>query len=220
MSGRNFYNRELMDIVLNGLLSGIVLAFLIGPVFFTILQTSIEHGFRHGALVAIGVSLSDSIYISLCYLGLSGLAQSKGFSTWLAYAGGMILIGFGLYYIVIKSRKLGVMHIEHIQARSPWRYVMKGFVINGLSPLVLIFWVGTMGVATTEFHYVKDSELLTYFGMIVLTVFTTDLIKAKLADKLRVWLTTKIIKRMNFVLGAVLLIFGIRLLIFGEASMY
>jgi threonine/homoserine/homoserine lactone efflux protein len=44
-----------MDIILKGIVSGIVLALLIGPVFFTILQTSIEKGFWSGVFVAIGV---------------------------------------------------------------------------------------------------------------------------------------------------------------------
>ena len=47
-----------------------VLAFLIGPVFFTIIQTSIERGFGSGTLVAVGVSLSDAFYITLTYLGI------------------------------------------------------------------------------------------------------------------------------------------------------
>ena len=58
-----------MESILNGVISGLVLACLIGPVFFTLLQTSIERGFWSGFFVAIGVSLSDAIYIALCYLG-------------------------------------------------------------------------------------------------------------------------------------------------------
>jgi threonine/homoserine/homoserine lactone efflux protein len=123
-----------------------------------------------------------------------------------------------LYYLLIKSRKLGSVKIEHIQARKPWRYIAKGFIINGLSPMVLIFWVGTISFATTEFQYTQPNELITYFASIVLTVYATDLIKATLADRLRTWLTTKIIKRMNFALGVALIFFGVRLLVFGSAA--
>ena len=68
-----------MEVILNGVLSGIVLAFLIGPVFFTILQTSIERGFGSGALVAVGVSLSDAFYISLTYMGIYQLFDRGSF---------------------------------------------------------------------------------------------------------------------------------------------
>ena len=59
-----------MSIVINGVQFGIVLAFLVGPVFFTIIQTSVEKGFFNGALVAIGVSISDILYVTICYFGL------------------------------------------------------------------------------------------------------------------------------------------------------
>jgi len=52
-----------MEIVFNGVKFGFSLAFLIGPVFFTIIQTSIERGFWNGAWVALGVSLSDAVYV-------------------------------------------------------------------------------------------------------------------------------------------------------------
>ena len=58
-----------MEIVFNGFKLGIVLSFLIGPVFFTIIQTSIERGFRNGVFVAMGVSLSDILYVAICYCG-------------------------------------------------------------------------------------------------------------------------------------------------------
>ena len=40
-----------------------------------------------------------------------------------------------------------------------------------------------------------------FFASIVATVFTTDIIKAKLADKLRTLITPKVIRIMNIVLG-------------------
>lgn len=205
-----------MEIIFNGILSGVVLAFLIGPVFFTILQTSIEKGFSSGVLVAVGVSLSDAFYISLAYLGLSQLINNPDFKVYLAYAGGMILLGFGIYYLFIKSRRLIYFNPDQVRSRNPVRYIAKGFIINGLSPMVLIFWVGTVGVATTDFGYDKTSEAAVFFSAIVGTVFLTDILKAKLADKLRRLLTPRFIRLMNIVLGVVLVIFGGRMIFFAD----
>src|SRR5690242_5018461 len=95
-----------MDVILNGVISGIILAFLIGPVFFTIIQTSIERGFGSGTLVAVGVSLSDAFYITLTYLGIYQLFDKGSFREYLAYFGGIVLLAFGLYYLFIKSRRM------------------------------------------------------------------------------------------------------------------
>src|SRR6185295_13522883 len=94
-----------MKIILNGIQLGVVLAFLIGPVFFSIIQTSVERGFWKGALVAMGVSISDIIYVVVCYFGLVHFFQDPQFRTYMAYVGGGILILFGLYYLIIKSRR-------------------------------------------------------------------------------------------------------------------
>lgn len=201
-----------MEVILNGVISGIVLAFLVGPVFFTIIQTSIERGFGSGALVAVGVSLSDTFYITLTYLGVYQLFDNGSFREYLAYFGGMVLLIFGVYYLFVKSKRLYQLDPEKVQVNNPWKLVGKGFIINGLSPMVLIFWLGTVGVATTKLGYSTPNEAIPFFASIVSTVFFTDVLKAKLADKLRRILTPRFIRNLNIVLGFVLLIFGVRLI--------
>ena len=52
-----------------GLFFGLLLSVMIGPVFFTLLQTSLEQGFYRGLFVAIGASMSDLLIITGCFLG-------------------------------------------------------------------------------------------------------------------------------------------------------
>lgn len=202
-----------MESILNGIFSGIVLAFLIGPVFFTIIQTSIERGFMSGVYVAMGVSLSDALYISLCYLGVYQVFDKGNFREYLAYFGGGVLLIFGCYYLFVKSRKLASYNPQHLVIKHPFSLVVKGFIINGLTPMVLIFWLGTVGVATSKFGYVTPGKAIPFFAAIVGTVFTTDVIKAKLADKLRSTLTPKFIRTLNIILGIVMILFGGRLIL-------
>jgi threonine/homoserine/homoserine lactone efflux protein len=205
-----------MDIVIKGVLSGIVLALLIGPVFFTILQTSIERGFRSGVFVAIGVSLSDTMYIALSYLGVMQVFSNPRNQLFLAYSGGFILFAFGVYYLLIKSRRMLNFSLIHVQERSPLRLMAKGFIINGMSPMVLIFWIGTVGIATTELGFTTHATAIPFFCSIVATVFITDMVKAKLADKLRTLLTPRLIMVLNIILGIVLVVFGGRLIFYAD----
>lgn len=205
-----------MESVLNGIISGIVLAFLIGPVFFTILQTSIERGFRCGFYVALGVSLSDAFYIAICYLGVYQFFDNPTFKEYFAYFGGGVLLVMGFYYLIIKRKKLAQYDPLKVKARSPFRLAIKGFLINGLTPMVFIFWLGTVGVATSKFGYTTPATAIPFFAAIVGTVFLTDLIKAKLADRLRVVLTPKFIRSLNLVLGIVLILFGARLIFLAD----
>jgi threonine/homoserine/homoserine lactone efflux protein len=203
-----------MEIAFNGILSGVVLAFLIGPVFFTIIQSSIERGFLSGVFVAIGVSLSDTVYICVSYLGLAAFLDNETSKSYLAYGGGIVLMMFGLYYLFIKTRRLSNFDPERINYKNPAKLIAKGFIINGLSPMVLFFWIATVGVATSEFNYVHTREVVLYFASVVGTVFLTDVMKAKLADKLRILITPKFIRLLNIILGLVLVIFAGQLMLF------
>ncbi len=205
-----------MEIIFNGVVSGLVLALLIGPVFFTIIQTSIERGFRSGIFVAVGVSLSDAVYIVISYLGLATFLDNESSKSYLAYGGGIVLLIFGFYYLFVKSRSLSNFDPEKIDYRSPLKLIGKGFIINGLSPMVLFFWLATVGVATSEFGYRQTYEVLVYFSSVVATVFGTDILKAKMADKLRVLITPRFIRILNIVLGLVLVIFAAQMILFPE----
>ncbi len=200
-----------MEIIINGVEFGLVLTLLVGPVFFTIIQTSIERGFLNGVLVVLGVSLSDAMYVSICYLGLFQFLNDPKFRTNMAYVGGVILILFGLYHLLIKSRKARVMSVKTDRESNSFKYFVKGFIINGVSPMVLIFWIGTLSVATIDFGYTKGLTLFIFFVTLLCTVLATDLLKAYLADKLRVLITHRFLMIMNVIVGICLIIFGVRL---------
>ena len=201
-----------MEIVLNGIKFGIVLAFLIGPVFFTIIQVSVEKGFWHGVMVALGVSLSDTIYVTICYFGLVQLINDDQFRIGMAYIGGAILVVFGLYHLIVKSRAGGKEQLTHEQKKPFYRYFIKGFVINGLSPSVLIFWVGTISLASIDFGYSRGLQFFIFFCSLLATVLLTDILKAYLAGKLRALVTNRFLTIMNIILGIALTIIGIRLI--------
>jgi threonine/homoserine/homoserine lactone efflux protein len=205
-----------MEIAIRGIISGIVLACLIGPVFFTLLQTSIERGFLSGVFVAIGVSLSDTVYILISYFGLIRFLEETNLKHYMAYGGGIVLLLFGLYYLFIKSRKLARLQPDNLKRASGLRLAAKGFIINGLSPMVLFFWLATVSLATTQLGYHAPKQAMIFFASIVVTVFITDIMKAKLADKLRILITPKVIQFMNIVLGIVMIVFAGKFILFPE----
>jgi threonine/homoserine/homoserine lactone efflux protein len=211
-NGENSFYRIMPEIIFNGLKFGIVLSFLVGPVFFAIIQTSIEKGFRNGLMVALGVSLSDIAYVTICYFGLVQFFNEARFRFYLACAGGIILILFGAYYIFIKSKKRYTASIDIAAEKGTLRYFIKGFIINGFSPMVLIFWIGAISVASIDFGYQRGFDFFVFFSAVLGTVLAADIAKAFLADKLRNLLTHRSVMIMNVIVGVCLLIFGSRLI--------
>lgn len=203
----------MLEIVLNGLKFGIVLCFLVGPVFFAIIQTSIERGFKNGFLVSLGVSISDTLYVIIGFYGLVKFFNEPQFQNYMAYAGGGILIIFGIYYLFIKRKKKYTAPIDVANEKKLYRYVLKGFLLNGLSPTVFLFWVGAISVASFDFGYRGDFEFFIFFSVVLGTVFCTDVLKAFLADKLRNLVTHRTMLILNTVVGLSLVIFGVRLIL-------
>ncbi len=201
-------------IILKGIQFGIVLTFLVGPVFFAIIQTGAEKGFVKGALVALGVSVSDAFYVVVCYLGLIQLIESPAFRDKMAYVGGGILIVFGLYHLIVKSRKSIAPAVAAAESSS-YRYVLKGFFINAFSPMVPILWIGYISVASIDLGLVKDSEFVVFFAAMLATVLLTDLAKAYLAGKVAAFITPYRMMWMNIIVGIALMIYGGRLLASG-----
>lgn len=182
---------------------------MIGPVFFTLIQTSMERGYGSGFRMAIGIAMSDALYIFICYLGISQLLDSETFKIGLGIVGGIIMFAFGLINLIkpVKFEKK-----QSIDAHRPSGYseVFKGFFINGINPFVLIFWIGIVSMATVDYGYDKE-EIIVFFGVIVSTVFITDNIKAYLANKLSNVITPRLIKVINMAAGIALIGFAIRL---------
>lgn len=190
---------------------GLLLSAMIGPVFFTLIQNSLEHGFRYAAMVALGILTSDSLYVVMTFFGVKFLADTTYFESMLGYVGGAILVGFGISYLIKKgSADRKVESAPRVKKRSAF---IKGFSINGINPFVLLFWISIASLVhlKTEFDKV---DVWIYYLAILLTVFSIDLIKAYIAKRLSKFVTPTFMFWLNKAVGVVMIGFGIRLIWF------
>lgn len=193
----------------NGLLFGLLLTILIGPVFFALIQTSIGKGLSSGISMAIGISLSDAVYIFITYFGVSRFLQDDQFSASLGISGGIMMIAFGISSFL--KPVPAVLVTKMVKGRNnAFKQMAKGFMLNGINPFVLLFWLGMVSMATVNYQYGKEQVFLFFMGILT-TVLTTDMIKAYLAHRIRIWVTPRSIKIMNRTVGIALIIFGLRL---------
>lgn len=196
-----------MDIVLNGLKYGLLLCVLIGPVFFALIQNSIEKGFYSGLFMAIGIALSDAFYITITYLGISQLTQNEQFNMWLGGIGGTILVGFGIFYLFKPVPTSGLKQ-RHEEETKWFQQILKGFLLNGINPFVLFFWIGIVSSVSLDY---TTNEAVSFFIVLVATVFIVDILKSYFAVKLAQIVTPRFMKIMNRVVGVALILFSVRL---------
>ena len=80
----------------NAIILGFFLSFMIGPVFFMLIQTSILKGARAAIMFNVGVILGDIVFIVIAYYGSRHLLERIKDDPRLFFIGGLILVVYGL----------------------------------------------------------------------------------------------------------------------------
>ena len=203
----------MLDAALKGIILGLTLAALIGPVFFSLLQTSLHRGFWAGAFMAIGISVSDTLYIFLTNFFFSFLDSSPSLGYFLGIFGGFVLLGVGIITCMKKPAPSGEEAADQVTTISRLRaaaLIGRGFLMNFAHPGVLIFWLSVITLINTTWDFPRQERIL-LFGCTIITIFLTDLLKALLAHSIKHLLTPSFLLWMNRVMGVVLMLFGMHL---------
>ena len=197
---------RMLENVAIGIGAGLLFSISFGPVFFAITETSLKRGFWAGATVALGISVSDVIFVSLILAGLSRWFQDPQYTSVFALVGGLLLTGFGMSLLL--KRKIG--EVEVTTKRNPIQNFLKGFLINSLHPYVPVFWIGVVAYTTAQLD-LNRSGSIQFFGAVLVTLLIVDVLKSYLAEILRhkvIPFATRIFR----VIGLVFLGFGMKLL--------
>ncbi len=209
--------------ILEGLLAGLILSVFVGPIFFTMLQLGVEHGFKAAFALALGQWVGDCMYIFLAFWGASWVeeiiidpSKQTTFIWWSATLGGCLLILFGLGLLLTKSISTeGSSKIEiakhKVSTAAYFAYLTQGFLINTVNPTPLLFWMGLMANAISK-EFV-DGATAVLFGTVMTVVVITDSLKIYLAKSIRDRLKTDHILYVRRLAGLVLGGFGLFLLI-------
>ena len=200
----------MFEAILQGVGAGILFSFLTGPVFFSMIKTSIEKGFKAGFSLAVGVIFSDIIFITLTIFSAQFVDYKSEYFQYIGIVGGLFLFGIGLYYLFNKVKvSYDVGEIAKIKKRG---YILKGFLMCLLSPTTLMFWIMVGGIISVQLHLTM-AEKVVFFIVAMATQLSVDGVKTYYAAKLRYRIKEKTIQNLNRVAGAVIIIFAIRLFI-------
>lgn len=198
------------------ILIGFFLSFMIGPVFFMLIQTSIIKGARAALSFDLGVVLGDIVFILIAYYGSKSLLEEIKDDPRLFWIGGFILLVYGLVTYLDKSQKR-IIQDETLVLPEKTNYkklFLKGFFLNFINVGVLAFWLGLIVVVGTNFQ-MNPSKIFNYFTVIIASYFITDIGKILLAKQLIKKLTPALAYKVKRAMGIMLMIFGIVLILKG-----
>lgn len=187
---------------------GLLLSFMIGPVFFVLLETSATKGFRAGVSLDVGVIIADIVFLMIAYFSSFQLLENLSNEPGLFVFGGMILLVYGIYLFAKKAKKK--TRLKPTKGGYVTLFI-KGFLLNFINIGVLAFWLGLIIVVGPSLDN-DPNRMLIFFGTVILVYFVTDLMKILLAKQLKRYLTTERIVLITKILGIVLIICGIVLI--------
>ena len=191
-----------------GLLLGLGTLLFIGPVFFYLIKSTLESGFKAGIFVALGIILGDILCLLIALYGSNEFMTRPTFVLWASIIGGGLLLFMGLKYVLKPNLDTTVK--GRLQRSSIFVYGINGFLINFVNPFVFAVWFGF--VSYTKALY--DNGTAVFSLVITLSViFSTDVLKALFAERISWLIEPQKLKNIFRVFGALMICFSIRLLL-------
>ena len=193
---------------------GLFLAFLLGPVFFVLLETAAIKGFRAAISFDIGVLFADIVFLLIAYLSTTKLLNRIKDDPALFVFGGGILVTYGIIQFLQTKRVLQHEEVPEIQKLNKRDYLglaAKGFLLNFINIGVLGFWLGLIIVFGPKME-MESNRMTVFFGTVLGTYFVLDIFKILAAKKLNRKLTPNRIYNVKKSISVVLMVFGVFLI--------
>lgn len=124
-----------------GTILGLSAGFAPGPLLALVISETLQHDIRAGIKVAFAPILTDLPIIGLSLLVLTRLSRFQNILGIISIIGAFFIIYLGIKNITIKEIQLN-------SATVPGRSLLKGILVNCLSPHPYLFWL-TVGGPTT-----------------------------------------------------------------------
>lgn len=221
------------QLVLSGLIVGVVIAAPVGPVNIVCIQRTLERGFWGGFAAGVGAVLADGLIAAVAAFGITAISGIlANHRTVIQLVGGIIMIAFGVKLftaepkLATKQRATNLAQLRRIVDRVPgrlrpairlpiWRILPHAAVIpqtffltitNPGAILGLFAIFGGLGSVMGGIHsYV---EALTLVLSVMVGSLVWWMVLSRLIDRLRGRLNEGRLKIINQIAGVVLVAFG------------
>ncbi|MGK4566531.1 LysE family translocator [Flavobacterium sp. 3HN19-14] len=207
----------MMQDILLAIPLGILLCFMIGLVFFVLLETAAVKGFRAATVFDLGVVTADLVFILIAYFSSYRLINSIKDEPALYIFGGLIMVTYGIIsFLKLKKPPKNIDEdIEEVMVKKDYLSLyIKGFFLNFINVGVLGFWLLifiTFGPALK----METSRIIVFFSSVIGTYLFVDVIKVILAKRLKNKMTPKNILIIKKVTNVMLIVFGITIMLQG-----
>jgi threonine/homoserine/homoserine lactone efflux protein len=203
-----------LQLVLAGIGIGLLVAAPIGPVNVLVIQRAVARGFWGGLAAGLGAVIGDGLLAAIAAFSVTAISDAMySYSGWVKLVGGLLLVGFGIGLLFTHpSMKIPVGQKSHLlehtgiipqtfflTVTNPGAILGMAAMIGGLGSL--IGGLNTYFEALLLVAAVMGGSLLWWLGL------------SELIATIRHMLTEGRLALINRIAGAVLIAFGLILLL-------
>ena len=203
--------------IFSGIPLGIFLSFMVGPVFFVLLETSAVKGFRAAFVFDLGVVVADIVFICIAYFSSYRLIQTIKNDPAIYIFGGILMLTYGIITL-LKTKKaiknLDESVIIEIIKKDYLSLFIKGFLLNFINVGVLLFWFLILITIGPKLQ-LETSRMIVFFSAVIGSYLIIDIGKIILAKQLRHKMTPNNILKLKKLISVLLIIFGLVLMFQG-----
>jgi len=204
--------------LLSGVPLGILLSFMVGPVFFVLLETSAVKGFRAAFVFDLGVVTADIVFITIAYFSSYRLIQSIKNDPAIYLFGGILMLTYGIISF-LKNEKSKKELIENDEEEELVKnnytgLFIKGFLLNFINVGVLLFWFLILITVGPKLQ-LETPRMLLFFSSVIVSYLLVDIGKIILAKQLKNKMTPLAIVNIKKGISILLVVFGVILMLQG-----
>lgn len=195
-----------------GLVFGITMAAIPGPIFFLIIQRTLSQGFLLGLACGLGAVTADTVYALVAAIGLTFVMELLlGYQAYLAILGGLFLIYLGIKTF-FNSIKPHSTNIHDNQIITAW---FTTFLLTLANPVtILSYCIIFAGLGMNSQSY-NVSVALSLVGGVIIGASSVVLLLVSFLHYYRKQLSPVTITRINKVAAIILVGFGLAALFRG-----
>ena len=195
-----------MKIFKNGLLTGLVLQLAIGPVFFYIINLTLQESTLNGLTATLGAMLADYVYIVLAIFGIGKLLEKEKVKKVFGIISSIVLIIFGIFVIknILMINTSTNIDTNSVSLFSSFIYT---FFLTLSSPLTIFLWTSLFTAKAIEYNYSKNELLIFGFstGLATFVFIGTAVIIFSLIKQA---IPVALIQTLNIIVGCLLIGYG------------
>lgn len=195
---------DIVEAILLGFSSGAVMCLTLGTVFFSLIQNSVDNGWRNGLKISSGVIISDCAFIFFAVFGTSFLPRFEHFDVYLRCISALLLLALGAQSLFRETPRIAY---PKTRFGNFLYYFGTGFLLNALNPANFFIWVSVATYLRGVKHYSLGLEAW-YFGASLLAILGTQTIISLSAHRLKKYFNDRTLSLINKFSGAVFVCIG------------